>query len=177
MYMGFFGAWVVLHATAAPPPTAGAAPTAMGWPAMFARTPAIPTRTCSQMVVILASVPLPAPAAAAVFGTMAMMDPKIVPRSSTTGILCFVVPAKGRRVGPRVVVGDLSPRRFRRSWAFPGGAHVFVSKPAAQGAGLRSGWRGRGLLRRSRVWLSRLQIPVDTYRAIVGARAGSPVFA
>ena len=76
MYMGFFGAWVVLHATAAPPPTAGAAPTAMGWPAMFARTPAIPTRTCSQIVVILASVPLLAPAAAAVSG--------LIPTSSSS---------------------------------------------------------------------------------------------
>ena len=106
MYMGFFGAWC-FYATAAPPPTAGAAPTATGWPAMFARTPAIPTRTCSQMVVIFASVPLPAPAAAAVFGTMAMMDPKIVPRSSTTGIVCFSCLRRGEESVP-----DSRRRRF-----------------------------------------------------------------
>ena len=92
---------------------------------MFARTPAIPTRTCSQMVVIFASVPLPAPAAAAVFGTIAMMDPKIVPRSSTTGILCFLVPAKGAESVPRLPPETFRrARRFHRSWAFPGGARV-----------------------------------------------------
>ena len=115
-------------------PGAGAAPTATGWPAMFARIPAIPTRTCSQIVVILASVPLPAPAAAAVLGTIAMMLPKMVPRSSTTGILSrklFFVPAKGLKGWPRAAARpgrpavrwrrsvDDSTRRFRRSRAFP----------------------------------------------------------
>ena len=140
---------------------------------MFARTPAMPTRTCSQIVVIFASVPLPAPAAAAVFGTMAMMDPKIVPRSSTTGILCFFVPAKGGSVGPG---GDVSPRAAVSSIA-----GIF---PAARTC-VRISRRPKA--RRSEVWLrawlywsldtARLQIPAETYHAIVGARASSPVFA
>ena len=156
-------------------PTAGAAPTATGWPAMFARTPAIPMRTCSQIVVIFASVPLPAPAAAAVFGTMAMMDPKIVPRSSTTGILCFVVPAKGRRVGPG---GDVWPRTPHGGFieidliALSGARGVYVSKPTAQGASrsdspAASGGRRRGDT--EGVWTqahtARPQIPVDTCRS------------
>ena len=135
MYMGFFGAWC-FYATAAPP-TAGAAPTATGWPAIFARTPAIPTRTCSQMVVILASVPLPAPAAAAVFGTIAMMDPKIVPRSSTTGIVLSFRACEGAKsLGP-----GLPAETFGRGAAVssivlgvPASARVYFSKPTAHGA-------------------------------------------
>ena len=172
--MGFFGvlAGTCFYATtAAPPPTAGAAPTATGWPAMFARTPAIPMRTCSQIVVILASVPLPAPAAAAVFGTRAMMDPKIVPRSSTTGIFCcFSYLRSGEESVPAETFGRA--RRFHRSWALPGGAHVYAYKPAAQGS-----WSGRVRWPRRFIGCldSQTQIPVDTNRAIVGARVRAPV--
>ena len=130
MYMGFFGclAGTCFYATTAAAGVAAPAPTATGWPAMFARTPAMPTRTCSQIVVIFASVPLPAPAAAAVFGTMAMMDPKIVPRSSTTGIM-FVFSC------------------LRRGESVPGGGDVWPRAP-------RGGFIDRGRFPAARTCLS-----------------------
>ena len=133
-----------------------------GWPAMFARIPAIPTRTCSQMVVIFASVPLPAPAAAAVLGTIAMMLPKMVPRSSTTGIysrICFLclrrglesAPGGARPGRPPPPVGDVASTTRRRGGFVDRGrfrrrAHVCVSKPRPRAAAVAASGRARALL-------------------------------